>query len=159
MPIPEKYKSIRSRHDNLLRLAGYLESEVEWNIFNEFALAAYHLYEWVLNDAATTPDIVRDVEALRNGLELQACRDAANTYKHRKLTEKHKNHPPQTKETDVSQGLWGNGRFGKGGWGTGEEQITITMKDGTVFDGLDLSRRVVKLWDDFFNKHPNMFMK
>jgi hypothetical protein len=92
-----------------------------------------------------------DATALRNELELQACRDAANTRKHRKPNK----YPRKTSDTDVAQG-YGAGRFGKGGFGVGEEQVTIKMIDGSVFDGLDLAHRVFELWDAYFKKYPQL---
>jgi hypothetical protein len=151
MPLPERYDSPRGLLNKLVRLGRYLEEEVTWDLFNDFALTAYHLCEWVKNDPSATPGIVSDAKALEATTELQACRDAANTIKHKLITR----YKPKTKDTDVAEG-YGVGRYGRGGYGVGEQQVTISMADGPVFDGLLLSREVVQLWQAFFERYPQL---
>ena len=152
MPLPDKYKNILMMWKKLIAGHVLLLQEFSLERFNEFALTPYHLHDWVRADSAASAAAKADADALMTTIELQACRDAANTYKHRKP-----GRPPgnSTNDTDVDQGF-GVGGFGNGGFGVGEEQATITMLDGTVFDGLDLSHRVYKLWTDYFDKHPTL---
>jgi len=148
MALPKKYQTGRHLLSKLVQHAANLEEEVTWHEFNDFAVAAYHLCEWVQNDAATTKAARCELDLLRNSLQIQACRDAANSYKHMTI----KQYTPKTKSTDVQEG-WGIGRYGKGGYGTGEEEVVLSMVDGSKFNALDLARQVVELWNNFFNKH------
>jgi hypothetical protein len=149
MALPRKYQGGRHLLRKLLEHAANLEEEVTWDEFNDFALAAYHLCEWVQNDPAATQAARKEVEALRKTLQIQACRDAANSYKHMRI----KQYTPKTKSTDVNEAGWGIGGFGKGGFGRGEEDVVLSMVDGSKFNALDLSRQVVELWEDFFKRH------
>lgn len=149
MPLPQKYESTLMMWNKLIRQHDSLAAELSWDGFNDFALTAFHLYDWVTVDPIASVAAKADANTLRNTLELQACRDAANTRKHRKPIK----YQPKTSDTDVDQG-YGVARFGKGGYGVGEEQVTIRMVDGTVFDGLDLADRVFKLWDAYFKTYP-----
>jgi len=40
-----------------------------------------------------------------------------------------------------------------GYFGVGEEQIEITLSDGSVISAFDFVRNVVSTWESFFNKH------
>ena len=80
--------------------------------------------------------------------ELCVCQDVANGNKHMKITF----YTPPTADVSSKQG-YGVGRFGKGGYGIGEQQIAITMTDGTTFDALGVVRAVTKLWEEFYARH------
>jgi hypothetical protein len=122
--------------NKLRRQASYLEAEVNKDEFDNFALTAYHLLEWVEKEPSFLVDGAMRTEmgALKGRLELQACRDAANSCKHRQITRS-----SQTADTNVDEGF-GVGRFGYGGYGIGEEQM-------------ELSRQVLGIWEDFFARY------
>jgi hypothetical protein len=149
MPLPRKYQNGRYLLQKLLEHAAELEQGVSWPEFNDFAVTAHHLCEWVRQDPAATDAAKRDLEAMSKGLHMQACKDAANSYKHMKIAR----YTPKTTGTDVEEAGWGVGRYGKGGYGEGEEEVVLSMADGGKFNALDLSRQVAKLWSGFFKKH------
>jgi hypothetical protein len=45
------------------------------------------------------------------------------------------------------------GRFGKGGFGIGEESINVALNDGTNISALDLVEGVLGTWQSFFARH------
>jgi hypothetical protein len=80
---------------------------------------------------------------------IKICGDLATASKHFILTTR-KN--PMTSEATSSRG-YGVGRYGKGGWGTGEEAIEIELVDGSHISGLDLVQNVIQAWETFFQSH------
>jgi hypothetical protein len=149
MPLPEKYQDPVNMLIELREHGASLEKKVTWMKFNAFALAAYHLCEWIESDPAATKAAVADVRVLKSSLQIQACRDAANRYKHKKITR----YSPTTERTDVKEAGWGIGGFGKGGHGQGEEEVLLSMRGGGNFNALRLSQEVVEMWNEFFRKH------
>lgn len=151
MPLPDKYTTLRGRFDKLKRQANYLNNEVGWELFNEFAITAFHLCDWILSDPKVSPAIIADMRVLQNTQEIQACRDIANTIKHREITR----YTPTVIDATADRGF-GVGRFGRGGFGVGEESILITLVDGTIINGLTLSEKVIELWEKFFEQYPQL---
>ncbi|MGE3818255.1 MAG: hypothetical protein AB7I30_02370 [Isosphaeraceae bacterium] len=151
MPIPPQYRTLLYKLDALKRKAGYLDLEVSWETLTDFAIVAHSLNDWIKEDSQIPERVKEEATKILNTPEIQACRYIANLEKHRELTKPTK-YPPQALEPDVQRG-YGLGRWGEGGWGIGEEEITITMLDGTSFDALDLAVRAVKLWEDFFDRN------
>jgi hypothetical protein len=45
------------------------------------------------------------------------------------------------------------GRFGKGGFGIGEEGIVIELNDGSSFSCLELVKNVIETWEEVFRLH------
>jgi hypothetical protein len=52
-----------------------------------------------------------------------------------------------------SEAGFGVGRYGVGGFGVGEEEITITLNDGSVFGAIDFASQVIAAWQNFFTQH------
>jgi hypothetical protein len=59
---------------------------------------------------------------------------------------------PISKDAATESGF-GVGRFGVGGFGEGEQEITITLNDGTVMNALDFVQDVLGVWKRFFATH------
>jgi hypothetical protein len=59
---------------------------------------------------------------------------------------------PITSSATSHQG-YGMGRYGKGGYGVGEESIKVALNDGTRFSALELVQGVLGTWQSFFAKH------
>lgn len=55
-------------------------------------------------------------------------------------------------EVTAEQGC-GRGRFGKGAYGVGEEQIEVHLPDGTTHTLFELVEGVLQTWADFFARH------
>ena len=61
---------------------------------------------------------------------------------------------------DLPRGFWrrptwegfGVGRFGKGGYGIGEQSINLYLSDGTKTDALSLVERIFAKWTEIFNR-------
>jgi hypothetical protein len=143
-----------SAHDKLSRCkeeAASLDQEVNTEGLRRFAGHAWHLCDWIMKDP-TIPAAAKDeVSAWRNSPpipELSACKDITNSDKHMQITR----YTPATDDASSQRG-YGVGRYGKGGFGVGEETISVTMKDGRVFDALEIVRAVIIFWDDFFYRH------
>jgi hypothetical protein len=98
------------------------------------------------------PQTAKDeVTALRRNPpvpELSICKDIINSNKHMKITY----YTPSTTDATSEQGF-GVGRFGKGGFGVGEESINFAMDDGRVFNALYVVQAVLTFWGDFFKRH------
>jgi hypothetical protein len=76
------------------------------------------------------------------------CRDLANACKHFTL-----NYPNAVTASAPSNRGFGVGRYGKGGYGLGEESIEVQLNDGTSFQCLDLVNNVIASWQSFFKSH------
>src|ERR1019366_6569578 len=59
---------------------------------------------------------------------------------------------PVTKSANSARG-WGAVRYGKGGYGVGEESIEVQLNDGTSFQCLDLVKNVLATWQSFSKSH------
>jgi hypothetical protein len=133
------------------REASFLDQELTTDGFVRFAETAWHLRDWIVEDA-TVPQSAKE-EVLRWKTtkpipELGVCQDIANSNKHMQI----KFYEPDTVDATSSQGF-GVGRFGRGGFGMCEQKILITMNDGTVYDALQVVCAVLKLWEDFLARH------
>ena len=118
-------------------------------VFN-FTVTAYSLIDWIRNDPAV-PERAKqqsEIEKLRSDPWLKLCGDLATSAKHFELTTR----KPTASEVTAQQG-YGMGRFGKGGWGVGEEQITIHLPDGSAHDVLELVEGSQRTWGSFFALH------
>jgi hypothetical protein len=151
MPLTFDDNTARDKFNRCKRDAASLDQEVTTDGFVTFAENAWHLRDWILQDPVV-PQAARDEvgpwKTTKPIPELSVCQDIANSNKHMKITL----YSPSTADASSNQG-WGVGRYGKGGYGIGEQQITITMTDGTVFDALAVVRAVTRLWEDFFARH------
>jgi hypothetical protein len=119
--------SIRDLFAKLQRNAAALEQEVTSDGVFNFVVTGYGLYDdqW-----------------------LKVCGDLANACKHFILDRR----KPVTKSANSARG-WGAVRYGKGGYGVGEESIEVQLNDGTSFQCLDLVKNVLATWQSFFKSH------
>ena len=140
-----------SAKDLLMKLkrdAELLDEQVTSDRFFNFVVTGYSLIDWVNKDPAIPLAAQTATQSLYNDKWLQVCGDLATASKHFTLTTR----VLVTASANPQQGF-GVGRFGKGGWGEGEEHIEVKLNDGTVFSGLDLVRGVLQSWDQFFANH------
>lgn len=143
LPIP--LASPRDLFAKLKRDASLLvDDEVTTDRFFNFVITGYSLIDWIKADPAFAH---LSPQALYDNQWLKVCGDLATASKHFQLTKRQ----PITSSARSSQGF-GVGRFGRGGFGVGEEAIEITLNDGTVIDGLDFVQRVVDVWDVYLQQ-------
>lgn len=136
--------------DKLKRDAASLNEEVTSDAFFNFVVTGYSLIDWVKNDP-TVPASAKtqtEIASLYGDSWLKVCGDLAIAAKHYKFTKR----VPVTASATSDTGF-GMGRYGKGGFGIGEESINITLNDGTSFPGLDFVQGVLHSWERFFTKH------
>jgi hypothetical protein len=151
MPLTLGFHNIRNMLGKLERDAELLEQDaVTADRFLNFVLTAYAMIDWVKNDPSVPASAKQAnvVQSLYQDKLLKICGDLANAGKHFTLIRR----TPITKDTTRESGF-GVGRFGMGGWGKGEDEITIELNDGTKLNGLDLVRDVVATWKKFFVNH------
>jgi len=111
----------------------------------------YSMIDWVRNDLSMPNDVraqsVLEKELYTNNW-LKICGDIATASKHFKLDRR----IPITSSVISSKG-YGSGRYGKAGYGIGEEGIDITLNDGTSLNSLDFVHNVVQTWKEFMTRH------
>lgn len=142
------FDTIRDMLSKLERDAKLLEKDAfTADRFLNFVLTGYAMIDWVKNDPSIPASAKQTtvVESLYQDQVLRICGDLANSLKHFTLTMR----TPITKDTTSESG-YGVGRYGKGGYGEGEEVITIELNDGTKMNALALVRDVVSKWKTFF---------
>jgi hypothetical protein len=151
MPLTFDDDSALDRFNRCKQQAALLDQEVTNDGFIRFADYAWHLRDWLLGDP-TVPQAAKDEvlswKTTPPCLELCICKDIINTDKHLEITR----YDPPTKDVSSQRG-YGSGRYGKGGYGMGEKEISITMSDGTVFNALDVVHAVVGFWEEFIARH------
>lgn len=138
-------KTPRDLLGKLRRDAYLLDQEVNSDRFFNFVVTGYSLLDWVKKLPTTDAVAKKAVEALYTNQWIAICGDLANSVKHFTL----KTRVPIISKTSSSQG-WGCGRWGKGGYGIGEEQIYIELNDGQTFSALDIANNVISVWEQFF---------
>lgn len=134
--------------EKLQRDAALLNEEVTSDLFFNFVVTGYSLVDWIKNDPAVPTNAKAMLPSLRSDRWLTICGDLATASKHFILTRR----VPVAADARSECG-WGAGRFGKGGWGVGEETIGVTLTDGTTYSGLDFVKGVLQTWDRFFVAH------
>jgi hypothetical protein len=135
----------------LERDAKLLEDEVTSDRFLNFVVTAYHLCEWVEKDNGVGEVAKGDVrDNIRETECIKICRDLANASKHFELNGRYRN---QTIESADSNSGFGEGRYGKGGFGEGEQEIRITLLNNREINALDLKNEVIRTWSNFFERH------
>ena len=143
--------SARSLYEKLQRDAEALEEEVNSDRFFNFVVTGYSLIDWVKKDPSVPQKVQTAAKNIYKDINhdqwkwIKRCRDLANASKHFTL-----NYPPITSSATSEQGF-GQGRYGRGGFGLGEESIEVTLTDGSNFDCLELVEGVMKTWNDFFS--------
>ena len=142
--------SVRDLYEKLQRDAKALDEEVTSDRMFNFVVTGYSMIDWVKNDPALPASAKKNpaIKGLYNDKWLKICGDLATAGKHFKVIDR----PLETSSATSLQGF-GLGRYGKGGWGEGEESIEIQLNDGTTFDSLDLVQGVVTTWRTFFSAH------
>jgi len=142
--------STRDLFAKLQRDAAALDEEVTSNRLFNFVVTGYSMIDWVRNDPAVpaSAKTANAIQGLYNNKWLKVCGDLATASKHFKLTRR----MPVTSSAITSQGF-GVGRYGKGGYGIGEESIEVQLNDGTTIHCLDLDQGVVDFWQSFFSAH------
>jgi hypothetical protein len=151
MPLTFDDKSAQDKLSRCKQEAAFMEQEVTSDGFIRFAGHAWHLRDWIVNDPNISNSAKDEVRSWNNKApipELAVCQDIINSDKHMEITK----YTPSTDDASSEQG-WGLGRWGKGGYGVGEEQITLMMTDGTEFDALEIVDSVMKFWELFFTRH------
>jgi hypothetical protein len=153
MPLTFGDDTVAGKLNKCKQEAASLELEVTEEGFRRFADHAWHLCDWIMNADDIPASAKNEVRAWKRKQpppipELCVCQDVINADKHLQITR----YTPATDDVTSQQG-WGIGRFGKGGFGFGEHQITITMQDGAVYDALQITQAVVNFWNGFFDRH------
>lgn len=144
-------KTAKDLFAKLERDAGLLQDEVSSERFFNFVVTAYSLADWVQNDPSIPTAAHNDLANFRSTNELQICRDLANASKHFQLDPKRNPNPAVT--STLSEQGFGIGRFAVGGYGVGEEEISVDLSAGNTMNGLDLVQNMLKAWQQFFTKH------
>lgn len=132
------------------RDAALLDQEVTSDAFFNFVVTGYSLIDWIKHDPTVPPAAKAgsEINGLYNEKWLKVCGDIATAAKHFTLTARQ----PITNSASSERG-YGMGRYGKGGYGVGEESIKVKLNDGTAFTALDLVQGVLATWQSFFLKH------
>ena len=142
--------SICDLYAKLLRDANALDDEVTSDRMFNFVLTGYSMIDWIKNDPSV-PASAKDsaaIDELHSDQWLKICGDLATASKHFKLTKR----VPITTAATSDTGF-GIGRWGKGGYGVGEENIVVQLNDGTSFHCLDLVNGVQATWNRYFSTH------
>jgi hypothetical protein len=142
------FNSVRDLYGKLQRDAAALNRQVTRDDFYNFVVTGYSMLDWMKNDPSVPSSAKAAVQGLYADKWLKVCGELANASKHFKLTKK----TPFTSSAAASRGF-GRGRFARGGWGTGEEGIHVTLSDGRSFHGLDLVQGTLATWQRFFTSH------
>jgi hypothetical protein len=115
----------------LQRDVSRLNEEITSDDFFNFVITGYSLIDWVKHDAML-PASVRaqeEIDLLYREPWLKVCGDLATASKHYTLTRR-----KSVVTSAESQRGWGQGRYGKGGYGVGEEAIVIRINNDTRVD-------------------------
>ena len=145
--------ALRSAADLLGKMrrdAALLDEEVTSDRLFDFAVTAYSLIDWIKKDPAVPAPAKQksEIDSLYADRWLKLCGDLATAAKHFELTTR----PPTASQVTAQQGF-GLGRFGKGGYGDGEEQITVPLPHGSAHDVLELVESAQRTWEAFFARH------
>ena len=145
---------LRTSKDLLAKLerdAQLLQEEVSSDRFFNFVVTAYSLVDWIGNDPAVPASAKTALTQFRHKSEIEICRELANASKHFQLDPRR--YPnPMVASSDSEQGF-GVGRYGVGGFGIGEEEITVFLSAGTSVNGLRVMEDALREWKTFFQNH------
>jgi hypothetical protein len=136
--------------EKLRREHARLNEEVTSDNFFNFVVTGYHLVEWVKKDPTVSQAAKNDLPSVRAASCIATCRDLTNASKHFALNANYQN---QVANDAKSERGFGVGRFGKGGYGVGEEYICVELRDGSTIDALRLAKEVITEWESFFVRH------
>jgi len=143
-------KAPRDMLEKLNREHTQLKKEVSRDTLFNFVVTAYHITDWIKNDPSVSTTAKDELRSMYTNTYIAVCRDLANASKHFALDKNYKG--LVTAKTSAISG-YGVGRYGKGGYGVGEESIVVVLNDGQRFDALSLAQGVVDAWNGFFVKH------
>lgn len=132
----------------LRRVYARLENEVHRDDLDNFFKTAYHLIENTEKDILANAAQKAAATAIRSDADIELCREITNKQKHYTLKPK-SDASAKIKGASVEQGF-GVGRYGAGGYGVGEQSITLQFKDGTSRDALDLVCSIMKKFEPIF---------
>lgn len=141
--------SARSLYEKLQRDAKALEEEVNSDRFFNFVVTGYSLIDWVKEDPSV-PTTAQTVNALYCDRWLKVCKNIATASKHFRVT---KHEDKLITSSATSEQGFALGRYGRGGFGVGEERIEVTLTDKSSFDCLELVDGVMNTWNNFFSSH------
>ena len=129
------FTSAKDFHAKLQHNAALIDREVTGDALFNFVINGYSLIDWVKNDPSVPVAAKEAAElgALYADKWLKVCGDLATAVKHFTLTGR----IPITASATSKQD-YGVGRYGKGGYGVGEESIKVLLNDGTTFSALEL---------------------
>ncbi|MCZ7625755.1 MAG: hypothetical protein M5R38_07855 [Candidatus Methylomirabilis sp.] len=135
--------------EKLRREAARLDQGVSAdNVFN-FAVTAWHLYEWLKKKPGTwAPEQEADLDTIRKSEYLQICRDIANASKHYSLT-----YTPTAKDIVHVPGGIGRTKLGVSRLGKAKDTIDIKTDVGR-YEIINLKNRVIELYEAFFREVP-----
>ena len=128
--------SARDLFAKLQRDAELLDHEVTSDRFFNFVVTARHLAEWADKDPSVPIAARKRIRKFTKSERFLLCRDLANACKHfvlRKST--------VLVATRSARG-YGVGRYGHGGYGVGEEEITLAPEQGE-YDAIVFAREIV----------------
>lgn len=141
-------KTARDLYEKLKHDGDLIQKEVNsYDMFN-FMITAYHILEWIKGESSISRAAKKELKKLRRIEDIQICRDIANANKHFAITR----YAPVVSKVESQRGF-GVGRYGVGGFGRGEESITITLSDGINYNLLEFKNRVIQLYESYFVKH------
>jgi len=143
-------RSAKDLLEKLRREHSRIEREVTSDAFFNFVVTAYHLIEWVKKDPSIPAIAKNDLSSVKSNSTISVCRDLTNASKHFSLNS---NYKKQVTSGAVSMRGWGVGRYGRGGYGVGEESISVELLDGTKYNAIALVRDTLRVWESFFAKH------
>lgn len=142
MPLTFGLQTPRDLFDKLKRDAALLEEEVTSDRLFNFVVTGYSIIDWLKHEPSAPQAAT---QAMYQNQWIKICGDLATACKHFELTTRR----PITSDAKSGRG-WGRGRWGKGGYGIGEEDILIELNDGSSLPSFELVERVVETWDKFF---------
>jgi len=126
-----------------------LEEQVTSYRFFNLVVTGYHIMDWIKNNESIPKATQKAAKKMYENDYISVCRDIANASKHFKLDYENR----KVDSAKSEQGPYGTGRFGKGVFGIGEEQITIECFDGCKYSALEFAKAILQTWDDFFREH------
>jgi hypothetical protein len=136
-------QTARDLFDKLQRDVQLLDEEVTSDRMFNVVVTARHLAEWIEKESG-----IDRINELRDTDLFNTCRDIADASKHFELSE---DMAKQTRVDEVSSERgFGLGRHGKGGFGVGQESISIKVKSQDPVNALEFARRLIDLYRPFF---------
>jgi hypothetical protein len=124
-----------------------LNNEITSDDFFNFVITGYSLIDWVKHDPLlpASARISQEIDRLHKEPWLKVCGDLATASKHYTLTRRT---PVVTSAESHSD--WGAGRYGRGAYGVGEEDIVIRINNDSEWTALEFACGVLQAWLQFF---------